>query len=120
MKNQRSHQTRKLIAILAELISLLNSDDETHWSAWMAEAKRRLEGEDVSGVQHLLSAYGGMGSFNDLILCQDTSHGGFRWKEGYEEKNDKLAQLRSSAWELAMAIKQSVSKARPITGANAG
>lgn len=100
-------KTQELVEVLGSLIELLRSDGETHWSAWMAKSKARLEASDFSGITHLLGAYGGMGSFNDLILCQQMVGGRFSWKAGHEEKNDQLSQLRSRAWELADAIKRS-------------
>jgi hypothetical protein len=97
-------QTQKLIMVLDELAALLESDDENWWRQRMIEAKRRLEASDYSGIEHLLASYGGMGSFNDLVICQEQRDGSFSWKDGYREKNERLTQLRSSAWELATWI----------------
>jgi hypothetical protein len=85
-------KTQELSLILAEMIALLDKEGETHWSGWMGQAKTRLEGLDYSGVEHLLRAYGGMGSFNDLIISP--------------EYNDRLKALRTQAWELAEEIKR--------------
>ncbi|MBL8900717.1 MAG: hypothetical protein JNM84_24000 [Planctomycetes bacterium] len=59
-------QTIQLLKLLRELDALLASRGEDHWRAWFAESARRLENSDRSGLRHLLQAYGGMGSFNDL------------------------------------------------------
>jgi len=96
----------ELIEILNEIIQLLESDGEEHWSHWMRKSRARLLNSDFSGVEHLLSAYGGMGSFNDLVICQSYENGQFHWKEGHVEKNDKLNELRSKAWEIADQIKR--------------
>jgi hypothetical protein len=85
---------------------LLESDDEVHWKKWMSESKRRLQNSDFSGIEHLLSAYGGMGSFSDLVICQSTKDGGFVWKKGYKKRNNTLGKLRTKAWELATYIKR--------------
>ncbi len=98
-------QTERLIGILDDLIALLRSDNETHWSAWMARAKARLENSDYSGIEYLLGAYGGMSSFNDLIICQRIENGTFVWTDQSKMKNDRLDDLRSQAWELAISIK---------------
>jgi hypothetical protein len=66
-----------------------------------------VEQSDYSGIEYLLSAYGGMGSFNDLVLGQTLANGRFEWKRGHIELNDRLGALRSRAWELAQAIKRS-------------
>jgi hypothetical protein len=99
-------KTEKLVCILREIILLLEADGETHWSQWMRTAKARLENSDYSGVEYLLNAYGGMGSFNDLIIGQRHQDGKSSWLPEREDKNDRLDQLRSQAWELAEYIKR--------------
>ena len=96
----------ELLKILDEIIQLLEADGEQHWSKWMRQSRDRLQNADYSGIEHLLSAYGGMGSFNDLVICQGYENGEFRLKDGYVEKNDRLSELRSKAWELADAIQR--------------
>ena len=100
-------KTSSLIAVLSELIELLERDSETHWSNWMRNAKSRIEASDYSGITHLLGAYGGMGSFNDLILGQSLQRGKIVWKDNQAELNEELSRLRSEAWELATYIKRS-------------
>lgn len=100
-------KTEDLIQILDELILLLRSDKETHWSDWMSRVKARLSASDFSGIELLLNAYGGMGSFNDLIIFQKIENGKFIWTDESKEKNDKLDLLRSKAWELATWLKRS-------------
>jgi hypothetical protein len=85
---------------------LLEAEGETHWSQWMRTAKAKLENSDYSGVEYLLNAYGGMGSFNDLIICQRYQGGRLSWLPEGEDKNDRLDKLRSRAWELAEYIKR--------------
>lgn len=100
-------RTIELIGVLAKLASLLEGDGEQHWRAWLLRAKARLENLDYSGVEYLLSAYGGMSSFSDFIAAQGSVDGQFAWKPGYVELNDELDALRSKAWELATDIKRS-------------
>lgn len=99
-------KTVELLVVLTKLMSLLSSDGERNWSAWMLRAKTRLENSDFSGVEYLLSAYGGMGSFSDFVAGQDMVAGQFAWKPGYVALNDELDALRSKAWSLAMDIKR--------------
>ena len=96
----------KLLEVLDEIIRLLEADGEQHWSHWMRQSRARLLDSDYSGIEHLLSAYGGMGSFNDLLICQSYENGQFRWKEGHVEKNKRLGELRGKAWELADYIRR--------------
>jgi hypothetical protein len=97
---------RRLIEVLDELAELLESDGESHWRAWILRARARLEDGDTSGAEYLLSAYGGMGSFNDLVLAQSYVNGSFSWKPGHEKLNERLTALRSEAWTLAQALKR--------------
>lgn len=97
--------TKELIHTLGELADLLETDGGRHWSAWMRRAQSLLNDSDYSGAEYLLSAYGGMGSFNDLILGQSQSNGQFAWKAGHIESNERLDKLRSKAWELAQRVK---------------
>lgn len=53
-------------------IRLLDAVGEEHWAAWLREDLRFWrESEDT---RHHLSAYGGMGSINDVWLCQRNGH----------------------------------------------
>lgn len=99
-------KTKKLIDLLDKIIVLLKQDDERHWSAWLESSKTRLINSDYSGVEHFLSAYGGMGSFNDLVIGQTMIDGEFQWKESATKNNDKLSRLRTSAYDIANYIKQ--------------
>jgi hypothetical protein len=98
-------KTAQLITILDEIKSLLDADGERNWARFIASSKSKLLNLDYTGIEYLLSGYGGMGSFNDLVIGQDTIGGEFRWKEGSVEANDRLNKLRSEAYFLADFIK---------------
>lgn len=100
-------KTNELIEVLDQLTSLLESVGEKHWRKWVSQASRRLSNSDYSGIEYLLSAYGGMGSFNDLVICQKKSHSTLQSTEWYQEKDNQLNSLRSTAWELTTQIKRS-------------
>lgn len=104
--------TKELVDILGELATLLENDGERHWSTWMRRARSRLENLDYSGVEYLLSAYGGMGSFDDFILGQTQIGDRLAWKDGQIERYDRLDKLRSVAWELAQRIKNAAADVR--------
>ncbi|WP_371321761.1 hypothetical protein [Pseudomonas sp. PDM32] len=86
---------------------MLESDGDTHWSFWMRKARALLLDSDYSGIEYLLSAYGGMGSLNDLILGQSYVDGVLSWKPGHVELNEKFTELRNNAQQFANAIKRS-------------
>lgn len=98
--------TTELAEVLEELIRLLESDNESHWAKWMEQAKTRILASDYSGIEKLLQAYGGMGSFNDLMLGYYEENGVLQQRKGHGEMNVKLEALRTKAWELASEIKR--------------
>ena len=91
----------ELCGVLREIIDLLEADGETHWQRWMAESLVQLEANDLRGARYLLGAYGGMGSFNDLIIGQRIDGDRFSWAEDAKDSNDTLNQLRGHASFLA-------------------
>lgn len=97
-------KTTQLIDVLEQIIQVLDSDGEKHWRKWMASARLRIINSDYSGVEYLLDAYGGMGSFNDLVIGQSMVGRG-NLRAGVQEANDKLDTLRGKAYELAQYIK---------------
>jgi hypothetical protein len=99
-------KTAELIDVLEELAILLESDGDNHWSRWMRKAKTLLQASDYSGITYLRSAYGGMGSFNDLILGQSRVDSVFSWKPGYKELNERLDELRNKASQLGAEIQR--------------
>jgi hypothetical protein len=100
-------KTEELICILDQLAIVLESDGDTHWSFWMRKARALLLASDYYGIEYLLSAYGGMGSLNDLILGQSYVDGVLSWNPGHVELNEKFTELRNNAEQLANAIKRS-------------
>ena len=98
--------TEQLIDVLDQLATVLESDGDTHWSQWMRKAKAHLMNSDYYGVEYFLSAFGGMGSLNDLILGQHCVEGVWAWKPGHVELNKKFDALCSEAAALARAIKR--------------
>lgn len=63
-----------LLDALAELAELLKQHGEDHWAEWFRADLTRLERGDGYALDHVLQAFGGMGSINDLILCQANGH----------------------------------------------
>ncbi len=90
-------KTSRLVALLDELGVVLREIDQAHWADWMSESARRLRQSDFSGINHLLSAYGGMGSFSDILPELVGEQPGHRVK--------RARQLRSEAWDLAEEIR---------------
>jgi hypothetical protein len=89
---------RALCTRLAELVNLLNGVEEAHWLEWFSKALVKIENGDGSGYTNVLGAYGGMGSFNDLIIHPSNGHA---VSETVAEQLDKrLDILRSDIYQL--------------------
>lgn len=101
-------KTEELICTLDQLAAILESDGDTHWSVWMRKARARLIDSDYSGIEYLQSAYGGMGSFNDLVLGKSDDNGVICWKPGHVELNERFDELRNKAAALADSISRSI------------
>jgi hypothetical protein len=52
-----------------ELAALLRAEGHEKWARWLDTDARRIDAGDIYGLQHLLSAFGGMGSLSDLHVA---------------------------------------------------
>jgi len=94
------------VAKLAKLIDdaehLLRKHNEETWAEWLAEGSARIRNRDFSGIEHILSGFGGAGSFNDVYICPANHHA---IKERDVSKvNDRLRVLSSEIHELAREL----------------
>lgn len=94
----------RLDATLEEIVALLHAHGEEHWSAWLAGDLERIRKGDAYGIEHLLSAYGGMGSFSDLFLSPENGSRIAASEVG--PVNERLRRLASRAHDLARAIER--------------
>ena len=82
-------KTKKLLLLLDEAVPLLRQHPGgDHWADWMSKAAARIRKSDFEGILGVLGAYGGMGSFTDLIL------------------DDTLDRLREEIYTLADQIRR--------------
>jgi len=96
---------QELIGVLDALIAVLGSERDRHWREWMQRSQTLLKEHRVSaGAQLLLQAYGGIGSFNELILGRNYADGQLIWRRNCAEVNQQFDMLRNKAWELAQQI----------------
>lgn len=66
-------QVLQLGEALDHIGSALASCGQAHWAGWLHGDAERLRCGDLSGISHFLSAFGGMGSLNDISLPFDSS-----------------------------------------------
>lgn len=97
--------TQLLCARLRDVIQLLERVGASYWADWMQTALTRIERSDFSGVEKVCGAYGGMGSFNDLIIQLGPHQIAANEADG---ANEELERLRGEIYELAMLIKRDV------------
>lgn len=76
---------------------LLAAVGEKHWSAWIRDDLERWSSR--AEVDHHLSAYGGMGSFNDLIICPENGHIVTKVQEPWA--NETFEWLKSLCFQFA-------------------
>lgn len=93
---------------LERLVDLLSGANAEHWADWFNKDLERIRKRDATGLTHLLSAYGGMGSFNDLLLDQRNGHTVTDGSKAF--MNDQLAQLRSSVFRLADGLRREIER----------
>ena len=67
---EADRRVARLLADLDEAIGVLRDAGETHWKSWLERDRKRIAVGDPYGLESLLRAFGGMGSFNNLVLTQ--------------------------------------------------
>ena len=63
----RSYQ--RLLSAIDEAVLLLRSAGETQFADWLASDRPKIAAGKTRALQHLLSAYGGAGSINDILIA---------------------------------------------------
>jgi hypothetical protein len=96
----------RLENLLDEAVALLEKHGETYWAAWMATCRRTIAAGDAYGVDYLLSAFGGMGSFNDVLLLRANGNTIDESEEAFV--NTRLEELRTDIWSDATEIRRSI------------
>ena len=92
-----------LVADLGESIDILRTAGDDHWSSWLERGRRHVVAGDAYGLDYLLSAFGGMGSFNDLILSQSDTDPN---RERLQQADARLMDLRESIWQACTELKR--------------
>lgn len=91
-----------LISIIESVIELLVSAGETNWAAAFIDFRKQCDNPDVDNLERLrgeiLRIYGGMGSFNDLVLYEQG--------QPMIKENQKLDKLRKELFYLKRQVMQ--------------
>ncbi len=95
---------QSLEADLGDLVALLRRHRADHWAQTLAGALRRIEAGDPVGLDHVLGAYGGMGSLNDLWLHPVNGH--TIALEEVASVNEQVAALLSRVYSEAHELRR--------------
>ncbi len=80
---------------LNELIILLDKAKEDHWARYFRESLNKYNnGHTNRSYKHVMQAYGGMGSFNDIILNFIS-----------DEEYSRVEEIRESLWQFCKSNK---------------
>jgi hypothetical protein len=96
-------QMVELKSSLDQTVALLEEHGETHWRGWFETCQRELVADHAAALGHILGAFGGMGSFNDLLICGENGH--VVEPELEQAVNDRLRRLRTAIWTSATALR---------------
>jgi|SRR6187402_2829992 len=96
------HAPEDLIETLEGMVQLLRGRDEHHWSLKIADDLHFLHNGNVYGAERFLTYFGGMGSLNDVWLCQENGNSVAKTDE--TQVNAEFHALREKAWTLARVV----------------
>jgi hypothetical protein len=97
-----------LLVALDEAVALLIEHGEHRWAAWLADDRQRIERGDRYGISHLLQAFGGMGSLNDLMF--HPVNGNAQDAEEGERATAALRRLNNRVWTEATALQRALDR----------
>lgn len=93
---------------LSECEALLRESGEDFWSHKIESILKNWVGITYHDCEKILSWYGGMGSFNDLLICPQNNHQ--IGSEDFNEVNQKLQLLQSEISRLSRKLRRCISE----------
>jgi hypothetical protein len=93
----------KLMERLSETVTLLRKYKENSWADWLQQDHDWIAQRNFRGVQHLLNAFGGMGSLSDLLIPPANGHA--LQEDEVVPVNKRLNALCGELYGLAAKIK---------------
>ena len=101
-------QVAELRGDLVDCVDLLQHAGEEHWADWLRGTVTRLDAFDRRAFERVFGAFGGMGSFNDLVLHPMNGHD--LGESEIDVTNEKLARLRSSIYRTANELRRELDR----------
>ncbi|WP_072032280.1 MULTISPECIES: hypothetical protein [Erwinia] len=78
--------------VVKEIIRMLLDNGEVPWVRYFDKCLRQLDDDYHEGVYNIRTAYGGMGSFNDLVLHSNGNP--------LKKENEQLDKLRKELYQI--------------------
>jgi hypothetical protein len=101
-------QYDRLLANLDGAVALLRAYAKGHWADWLESDRAKIAGGDRYALDHLLSAFGGMGSLNDLVI--HPVNGDPIEEVDVDPVNRRLHGYRHEIWSAATAMKRELNR----------
>jgi hypothetical protein len=98
----------RLLESMAELVDALRVVSEDRWADWIERDRGRIAKFDRYGLDHLLQAYGGMGSLNDLVIHPMNGHQVAETE--LASVNDRLRSLVGRTYGDASALRRELDR----------
>ena len=98
-----SGKVARLTKLIGKAEQLLRKHGEETWANWFAEGCSLIQDRDFGGIEHILSSFGGTGSFNDIYICPENHH--VIKARDVVRVNERLRTLSSGICELARELK---------------
>lgn len=99
----------KLIQLFVDCEALLRSVGESFWADKIKGALQKVQKYlDLYFLEEIISWYGGMGSFNDLIISEYNNH--LIDDKDEEKLNNELTRLRSAIYQVIVRLKRDLSE----------
>jgi hypothetical protein len=93
----------ELESSLDQVVALLREHGEQLWLSWAERCRRELDANDSAAFGHILGAFGGMGSCNDLLILECNGH--LIQPEQDAVVNDRLGHLRTAIRTSATTLR---------------
>ena len=101
-QDEADERYSRLVGNLVAARDLLQSAGAGWWSDWLTTVHAEVSAHDAHGLRRLLGGYGGMGSFNDLVIHPLNGHAVSEADVG--RVNTSLDALRSALHADATAL----------------
>jgi hypothetical protein len=109
-EREAGERSRRLLRNVERTCELLIDSGDRQWVPWFDAVHRQLMAHDAHGLDRLLSGFGGMGSFNDLVIHPLNGHSVADQEVG--PVNDELDRLRSVMYEDTRTLLHYINHAR--------